>query len=43
MDLGFVYFVFAPSVVATLFAGRAIARFGPLITAICSQPFDHRP
>ena len=28
MDLGFVYFVFAPSVVTTLFAGRAVARFG---------------
>ncbi len=28
MDLGFVYFVFAPSVVTTLFAGSAVARFG---------------
>jgi predicted MFS family arabinose efflux permease len=28
MDLGLVYFVFAPSVVTTLFAGRAAARFG---------------
>jgi MFS transporter, YNFM family, putative membrane transport protein len=28
MDLGLVYFVFAPSVVTTLFAGRAVARFG---------------
>jgi YNFM family putative membrane transporter len=28
MDLGFVYFVFAPSVVTTLSAGRAVARFG---------------
>jgi YNFM family putative membrane transporter len=28
MDLGFVYFVFAPSIVTTLFAGRAVARFG---------------
>jgi MFS transporter, YNFM family, putative membrane transport protein len=28
MDLGFVYFVFAPSVVTTLFAGRVVARFG---------------
>lgn len=28
MDLGFVYFVFAPSVVTTLFAGKAAARFG---------------
>ena len=28
MDLGFVYFVFAPSVVTTLFAGQAVARFG---------------
>jgi predicted MFS family arabinose efflux permease len=28
MDLGFVYLVFAPSVVTTLFAGRAVARFG---------------
>src|SRR5881394_861842 len=28
MDLGLVYFVFAPSVLTTLFAGRAMARFG---------------
>jgi MFS transporter, YNFM family, putative membrane transport protein len=28
MDLGFVYFVFAPSVVTTLLAGQAVARFG---------------
>ncbi len=28
MDLGFVYFVFAPSVVTTLLAGKAVARFG---------------
>jgi MFS transporter, YNFM family, putative membrane transport protein len=28
MDLGLVYFVFAPSVVTTLFAGRAVAHFG---------------
>ena len=28
MDLGLVYFVFAPSVVTTLFAGQAVARFG---------------
>src|SRR5438552_1832617 len=28
MDLGLVYFVFAPSVVTTLFAGKAAARFG---------------
>jgi predicted MFS family arabinose efflux permease len=28
MDLGFVYFVFAPSVVTTLFAGKAVAQFG---------------
>ena len=28
MDLGLVYFVFVPSVVTTLFAGRAVARFG---------------
>jgi predicted MFS family arabinose efflux permease len=28
MDLGFVYFVFLPSIVTTLFAGRAAARFG---------------
>ena len=28
MDLGFVYFVFAPSIVTTLFAGKAVARFG---------------
>src|SRR6266540_3576354 len=28
MDLGFVYFVFAPSVVTTLLAGRAVTRFG---------------
>ena len=35
MDLGFVYFVFAPSVITTLFAGRAVARFGtrPMIWA----------
>ncbi len=35
MDLGFVYFVFAPSVVTTLFAGKAVARFGtrPVIWA----------
>lgn len=28
MDIGFVYFVFAPSVVTTLFAGKAVAKFG---------------
>jgi MFS transporter, YNFM family, putative membrane transport protein len=28
MDLGFVYFVFLPSVVTTLMAGNAVARFG---------------
>ncbi|HEY2246817.1 MAG TPA: MFS transporter [Bradyrhizobium sp.] len=28
MDLGFVYFVFAPSIVTTLLAGSAAARFG---------------
>src|SRR5881394_3635177 len=28
MELGFVYFVFLPSVVTTLLAGRAVARFG---------------
>jgi len=28
MDLGFVYFVFLPSVVTTLFAGKTVARFG---------------
>lgn len=28
MDLGFVYFVFAPAVVTTLLAGKAVARFG---------------
>ncbi|MCW5702097.1 MAG: MFS transporter [Bradyrhizobium sp.] len=28
MGLGLVYFVFAPSVVTTLFAGKAVARFG---------------
>ena len=28
MDLGFVYLVFAPSVVTTLFAGKAVTRFG---------------
>jgi predicted MFS family arabinose efflux permease len=28
MDLGFVYFVFLPSVVMTLFAGKAVARYG---------------
>ena len=28
MDLGFVYFVFLPSIVTTLLAGKAVARFG---------------
>jgi MFS transporter, YNFM family, putative membrane transport protein len=28
MDLGFIYFVFLPSIVTTLFAGKAVARFG---------------
>ncbi len=28
MDLGFVYFVFLPSIVTTLLAGQAVARFG---------------
>jgi predicted MFS family arabinose efflux permease len=28
MDLGFAYFVFLPSIFTTLFAGRAVARFG---------------
>jgi len=28
MDLGFVYFVFLPSIITTLFAGKAVARFG---------------
>ena len=28
MDLGLVYFVFAPSVVTTLFAGKVVTRFG---------------
>jgi MFS transporter, YNFM family, putative membrane transport protein len=28
MDLGFVYFVFLPSIVTTLLAGRAVTRFG---------------
>lgn len=28
MDLGFVYFVFLPSIVTTVLAGRAVARFG---------------
>jgi YNFM family putative membrane transporter len=28
MDLGFVYFVFLPSILTTLLAGRAVARFG---------------
>jgi YNFM family putative membrane transporter len=38
MDLGFVYLVFAPSIVTTLFAGRAVARFGtrPTIWAALS-------
>ena len=31
MDLGFVYFVFAPSIVTTLLAGLAVARFGTRI------------
>jgi predicted MFS family arabinose efflux permease len=37
MDLGFVYFLFAPSVVTTLFAGKAVARFGtrPAIWGAC--------
>ncbi|KRR22957.1 MFS transporter [Bradyrhizobium lablabi] len=35
MDLGFVYFVFAPSVLTTLFAGKAVARFGTR-PAICA-------
>ncbi|QOZ51740.1 MFS transporter [Bradyrhizobium sp. CCBAU 53338] len=29
MDLGFVYFVFLPSIVTTLFAGKVAARIGP--------------
>ena len=29
MDLGFVYFVFAPSIVTTLLAGSTVARLGP--------------
>jgi len=35
MDLGLIYFVFAPSVITTLFAGKAVARFGtwPVIWA----------
>jgi YNFM family putative membrane transporter len=28
MDLGFVYFVFLPSIVTTMFGGKAVARFG---------------
>jgi predicted MFS family arabinose efflux permease len=28
MDLGLVYFVFVPSIVTTLFAGKAVSRFG---------------
>jgi predicted MFS family arabinose efflux permease len=28
MDLGFVYFVFLPSIITTLFAGAAVTRFG---------------
>jgi len=28
MDLGFVYFVFLPSIVTTVFGGKAVARFG---------------
>jgi MFS transporter, YNFM family, putative membrane transport protein len=28
MELGFVYFVFLPSIVTTLWAGRAVHRYG---------------
>jgi MFS transporter, YNFM family, putative membrane transport protein len=34
MGLGFVYFVFAPSLVTTLLAGRAVTRFGVQTTII---------
>src|ERR1700760_658032 len=32
MDLGLVYFVFAPSIVTTLMAGAAAARFGARVS-----------
>jgi predicted MFS family arabinose efflux permease len=32
MDVGLVYFVFAPSVVTTLFAGKAVRRFGARVS-----------
>jgi hypothetical protein len=32
MELGFVYFVFLPSVVTTLLAGRALHRWGTRLT-----------
>src|SRR6266702_2797056 len=36
MDLGFVYFVFLPSVVTTLFAGKTVARFGTRISILAA-------
>jgi predicted MFS family arabinose efflux permease len=41
MDLGYVYFVFAPSVVTTLYAGKTVARFGtrPVIWAALAVAF----
>jgi hypothetical protein len=34
MQLGFVYFVFLPSIVTTLWAGRAVHRYGTQHTAM---------
>jgi predicted MFS family arabinose efflux permease len=36
MQLGFVYFVFVPSIIATPFAGRAARRFGPRRTILAA-------
>jgi predicted MFS family arabinose efflux permease len=36
MQLGFVYFVFVPSIIATPFAGRAASRFGARATIIAA-------
>jgi predicted MFS family arabinose efflux permease len=36
MELGFVYFVFLPSIVTTLFAGHAVRRFGTRATLLLS-------
>jgi len=34
MDLGFVYFVFLPSIATTLLAGKAVTRFGNAVGAL---------